>query len=347
MKTLRQCAGILIAGVLLFYLIKPFVLTHTQLKDVTFQVRWIWLIPSFGMMLFYRSLYIYPFAALLNGVAQKQVSFRTAFTLFHLANITRYLPGRIWGVVRLLSLSQQFGLSKTATGGSLTLHVGIETVLGGLFAMSLVFSTQIRGTIQIVLEKVSGHAVLLIIAIIGFVVGVAFIIPFLSTHAHRFLRTLRQTGEPLLQKSFSRQWVAIPTGHILLWICQGLAFFLFVKSFTPVGWEHAGILAACYAFAWIIGFLSFLTPGGLGIREGLLVVLLSNYMPASQATLVSLLCRVWMLSAECVLAGVAFSLRRQNTGVTLFIGGSGHSNHTLKCGLEVNSNEKRNYSNNL
>lgn len=347
MKTLRQYVGILIAGVLLFFLIKPFVQTHTQLKDVTFQVRWIWLIPSFGMMLFYRSLYIYPFASLLSGIAQKHVSFRTAFTLFHLANITRYLPGRIWGVVRLLSLSPQFGLSKTATGGSLTLHVGMETALGGLFATSLFFSTQIRDTVQIVLEKVSGHAALLLIAVIGFVVGVAFLIPALSTHAYRVLRTIRETSAPLLHKSYSHQWMAIPAGHILLWICQGLAFFLFVNSLTPVEWVHAGILAACYAFAWIIGFLSFLTPGGLGVREGLLALLLANYMPAPQATLVSLLCRVWMLSAECVLAGVAFSLRRQNVGVTLFSRGSGHSTHTLKAELELRSDEKRNSPHNL
>ena len=99
--------------------------------------------------------------------------------------------------------------------------------------------------------------------------------------------------------------------QILLWICQGFAFFLFVQSFASVQWTDAGVLTACFAFAWIIGFLSFLTPGGLGIREGLLGLLLANYMPAPQATLVALLCRVWMLSAEIVLAGVAFALNRR------------------------------------
>lgn len=74
---------------------------------------------------------------------------------------------------------------------------------------------------------------------------------------------------------------------------------------------RALILTACFAFTWIVGFLSFLTPGGIGIREGLLGLLLANYMPAPQATLVALLCRVWMLSAEMVLAGVAFALNRK------------------------------------
>ncbi len=76
-------------------------------------------------------------------------------------------------------------------------------------------------------------------------------------------------------------------------------------------WAHAGVLSACFAFAWIVGFLSFLTPGGFGIREGLLGILLANYMPALQATSVVLFCRVWMLSAEIVLACIVFLYNRR------------------------------------
>ena len=306
MKTLRQSLGYLIAGILLYFLIKPFLQTHTQLKDATFQVQWSWLVCSFGIILIYWSVYLSPFATLLSGITKKHVPFRAAFTLFHLANITRYLPGRIWGVVRLLSLSHRFGLSKTAVGSSLTLHVGIETTLGGLIGMSLIFSPKMRNTALGMLDKISGHTTLLSLACIGVLIATLFLMPKVSTHARQFLKTLTSLRQP------SRLWADVIVGHILLWICQGLAFFLFVKSFVPVVWWDAGVLTACFAFAWVIGFLSFLTPGGLGIREGLLGLLLANYMPASQATLVALLCRVWMLSAEIILAGAAFYLRKKS-----------------------------------
>ncbi len=306
MKNLRQYLGILVAGLLLFFFIKPFMQTHTQLKDVTLQIQWQLLIPAFVVLLLYRSLYTYPFSKLLSGIAQKRVTFQTAFTLFHLANITRYLPGRIWGVVRMLSLSQRFGLSKTAVGSSLTLHVGIETALGGLVVMSLLFSKAIREIAQDVLENISGHALLLTLAVIGIMAGVLFCIPKVSIHMARFLKTL----VPLLANS--HLWVSVLASHAMLWICQGLAFCLFVKSIAPVPWKDAGVLTAYYAFAWIVGFLSFLTPGGLGIREGLLGLLLANYMPAPKATLVALIARVWMLSVEIILAGIAFCIRQQN-----------------------------------
>ena len=254
--------------------------------------------------MFYRSLYTYPFSTLLSGFTEKYVSFRDAFTLFHLANITRYLPGRIWGVVRILSLSKGFGLSKTAVGSSLTLHVGIETALGGLIAMSVLFSDGMRQTATGVLETFSGHTLLLTLAVMVCLAGFVFLIPKLARHAKAFLKILT----PLLKTA--SLWVTVLAAHSLLWLCQGLAFFLFVRSFAPVQWADAGVLTSSFAFAWIVGFLSFLTPGGLGIREGLLGLLLANYMHLSQATSVALLCRLWMLSTEILLAGMAFLLHR-------------------------------------
>ena len=302
---IRQFFGFLIACILLFFLVTPFVQTHTSLKEEAFEIQPYWLIVSFGMLLFYRSVYTAPFATVLSGITQRHVSFRHAFMLFHLANITRYLPGRIWGVVRLLSLSPRFGLSKTATASSLTLHVGIESALGGLLAMTLLFSKQMRDTARGILEKFSGHTVLLTLAVIGLMTGILFCIPKVADHARAFLKTL----VPLLGNV--RLWGNVLASHSLLWCCQGTAFFFFLKSFSLVQWTDAGVLTACFAFAWIVGFLSFLTPGGLGIREALLSVLLANYMPAPHAVLVALLCRLWMLAAEMVLASTAFLLHRK------------------------------------
>ncbi|MCY3741042.1 MAG: hypothetical protein OXH00_08480 [Candidatus Poribacteria bacterium] len=305
MKTLRQCIGYLIAGILLYFLIKPFLQTHTAVKDATFEIYWGWLLCSFGTILFYWSAYLYPFATLLEGLTGSRVSFRDAFTLFHLANITRYLPGRIWGVVRLLSLSRRFGLSKTAVGSSLTGHVGIETAIGGLIALSLLFSKQMRQIATAVLETFSGQTFLLTVVVMGCLASVVFLIPQLSDHARQFLKTVA----PLLGNV--RLLANVLTCHCLLWLCQGFAFFLFVRSFAPVQWADVGVLTACFAFAWVVGFLSFLTPGGLGIREGLLGVLLANYMPETQATFLALVCRLWMLSAEILLAVIAFWIDRK------------------------------------
>lgn len=141
----------------------------------------------------------------------------------------------------------------------------------------------------------------MVLAICGILLMVIFGIPKLARYARQFLKNLR----PLLENS--RLWFSVLASHSLLWLCQGIAFFLFIRSLvSAVRWADAGVLMACYALAWIVGFLSFLIPSGLGVREGLLGLLLANNMPVPQATLIALLCRVWMLSAEIVLAGTAF-----------------------------------------
>ncbi len=101
--------------------------------------------------------------------------------------------------------------------------------------------------------------------------------------------------------------------YLLLWGCCGLAFFLFIKSLSPVEWSQLPVIIGIYATAWTIGFLSFITPSGLGVREGMLSLLLTVYLPPATATLVALLSRLWSTLAELVLASAALALHRKNT----------------------------------
>jgi len=46
----------------------------------------------------------------------------------------------------------------------------------------------------------------------------------------------------------------------------------------------------------------------LGVREGVLSVLLTTVLPPATATLVALLARLWTVAAELLLGGVAFAM---------------------------------------
>ena len=108
--------------------------------------------------------------------------------------------------MRLLSLSHQFGLSKAAVGSSLTGHVGVETALGGLIGLSLLFSPKMRETVQSVFGAFIGtDTVLLILTVVGLLIVILFLILTLSSKARQFLKTLRNSGTPLVQKPFRHQ----------------------------------------------------------------------------------------------------------------------------------------------
>lgn len=101
-------------------------------------------------------------------------------------------------------------------------------------------------------------------------------------------------------------WLA--GAYLLLWAFLGIAFFLFIKSLTLVSTSQLPVVTGTYAVAWSIGFLSIITPSGLGVREGILSLLLTSVLPPATAMLVALLSRLWTLGAELLLGGIAFGI---------------------------------------
>ncbi len=101
--------------------------------------------------------------------------------------------------------------------------------------------------------------------------------------------------------------------YVLAWALQGLGVYLLARSLCPgLGVAAAVPVIGAYGGAYALGFLSFVTPGGLGVREGALSYLLSSYLPLPAAILVAVLSRLWFTSFDIVMT--IASLRFSNTG---------------------------------
>jgi hypothetical protein len=61
----------------------------------------------------------------------------------------------------------------------------------------------------------------------------------------------------------------------------------------------------------VIGYLSLLTPSGLGVREGILALLLTEVFAAPLPTVIAIVARLWMVLAELLGAGVALVMWRR------------------------------------
>lgn len=310
MKILRQYLGSLIALMLLYFLVKEYIGVHNQISTTSIQLELFSLIPSFVLTLMYWLGLTVPWFLLLRAFTQTPISFHSVFLLFHLSNVTRYLPGRVWGVVRMLTLSKQFGLSRTTVGVSLPLHVGFQTLLAGIVIVPMLFSFSFYQSIHgIVSWHLSNQVKLLFVCGIVCIV-ILFCLPRFRASVKSVFTRVHQTGQDG-GYALRTCCLSLSVWHLLLWMCQGLAFFLFINSLFPVPFSQLYPISGAYTLAWLIGFLSIVTPGGLGVREGILTLLLSSYMPAAQAMLCVLLYRVWTISAETIWACTAFFLNRR------------------------------------
>jgi uncharacterized membrane protein YbhN (UPF0104 family) len=120
------------------------------------------------------------------------------------------------------------------------------------------------------------------------------------TVLNTFLRTLKKETIPEAIKY--RNIIQIFLLYIVIVLVQGIAFYLLVNALLYVPLQNLIGLTACFAVAGALGTLSFFAPSGLGVREGILALLLSTYIISPVAVLISLLARIWVTLAEVTCA---------------------------------------------
>jgi len=85
-------------------------------------------------------------------------------------------------------------------------------------------------------------------------------------------------------------------------VVKGLGFAFLVSSIFPLSFEHFFFACGVWIFTNVVGMLAVFAPNGLGVREGVLAVMLASIMPMEIAILLSVLSRVWTLVLDGVIA---------------------------------------------
>ena len=307
-RLLRQ-GGLLLAVVILFFLIKRLysLLIGLQGEAVVFQP--FWLLTSLVFLLGYRTLLVYPWRTLYCSASQTHVSFRSGWTLFQLSQLGKYLPGKVGQFASIIVLCRPLALSKTAAVVSTLQSVAFQCVLGVGMGVPVLLSPSASPLVHNGWAIFLRNAPIFIgIAIVIIVCGCAVVMLLQKDIFFSKLQGLQEGVRSLFSVAVTRRLLGLLGIYLLLWIYFGIAFFLFIKSIVPpIQLSHLLMIIAIYPLAWSLGVLSLVTPGGLGIREGILSVLLTLCLPPANAGLVALLSRVWVMSAEILLASIAWS----------------------------------------
>lgn len=132
----------------------------------------------------------------------------------------------------------------------------------------------------------------------------------------------RKASDAILRRAGREPLAAtLPFGRVAIllayyaggWALLGLAFAALAASVAPVEFAEVALLVGGYAFAWEVGFLSFVTPSGLGVKEGILFVILALVFPAPVAALLTVLSRLWQTLAEIIAAGAVWAFAKRGS----------------------------------
>lgn len=209
--------------------------------------------------------------------------------------VGKYLPGKIWGVVaRERDLAATGCTSKQAYTATyieqlLTLHSGAVLGLWALFLIDR------PGWWQA-----------------GFL-GISVLSMVIVPQSHRLLMRWvgdrlgsRWQGTPRLLDNLSLSvinYVRLFAGYLLQWLALGsilVTLQLVTTGVWPAGPQLA-LLIGVNAIAMTAGFLALFSPGGIGIREGVMVALLTPSLGLSQAMILSIAMRLVMVIADLLI----------------------------------------------
>jgi uncharacterized membrane protein YbhN (UPF0104 family) len=235
-----------------------------------------------------------------------QLDLRAALRIYLASEFVRYIPGNVWHVLTRILWVNKYGVSRPVAFASMTVELITKLAAGALiFALSLLFWSDI-GAIQKLL-----HGTPIVLGL-----GIALTLGLLVGLHPRVLNGVMSFGLRLLKRD--PVVLTLRYGDILLitlywlvsWAIAGTAFYLLLLSLLPA--VPISVLPVCigiYAIAWDIGFVSFITPSGLGFREGAIVGLFAlaiPFVPGTIAGILALFSRLVSTVAELVCVSIAY-----------------------------------------
>ncbi|WP_310571453.1 lysylphosphatidylglycerol synthase domain-containing protein [Gemmatimonas sp.] len=258
------------------------------------RVEWRWIAAASATVLAVYALLIQSWRVLLRGWGG-DLPYPAAVRIWTIANLGRWIPGKVWSVGALSVLAAREGVSGTAAAGAAVL--GTLLNIGAGFGIGVIMGAEGLDTVY------PGFRTGAMVATAVFLAGV-LALPRLLPPVLGWFAAKRGVPMASKQLSASTLWAAAAM-NAASWLGYGLAFALFSRGVTPRISSDPALFIAVFTASYLIGYLVLFSPGGLGFREAALTVFLVGVGAAGQgdAVILGVTSRVWLTVLE-VLPGL-------------------------------------------
>lgn len=235
---------------------------------------------------------------LINRFTGHYISYSLALRSTGFSIFGKYIPGKVWmvlGKASIVSRNSKHSITDLLNNSFYSQILGI--ISGLLFGLPFLFRFNSTWFVAIYFVLIF---LLLFIAYNG--------IPF-SWIPARF-KKIKERFTALHSLSFKQVNILLIT-FISEWILLGIGFLYLYRSITDVnpGFELSTI--SLFPFSSVLGILAIFTPGGLGIREGVLAYLMELIrLEDDKSITIAAASRIWFLFGEVFifLIGVLIAL---------------------------------------
>jgi len=296
----REAVRWTLAAAILWFLGSRLAQDWPTVRPALGQLRWEWALASLLPGVAYFLFRITAWRSVLVSLNVRP-KWSAAGRIWMNGEIIRYIPGNLWSIVGRVAQYGSLGTSRTTVFASMVIET-LVLLLGsvGVSAIGLLpyaaFDFPGRTWGLIAIAAISALAI-----------------------SRRPLRLLVRFIERVLRR---REPIAL-TGPVFrayaLMILSWVAFALFQLMMTisvNVSIDGSDAVAMCGVFtlSWLLGYVSFLTPSGLGVREAALVWLLRPYVDTGTAVLIAVVSRVAMMIVEVGVLAVFHMKKTRESG---------------------------------
>ena len=173
------------------------------------------------------------------------------------------------------------------------------SIFTALPILGLVFYKELKNDVSIFLP--------LILSVPFLLISVRPVFKYIADNLLKLLKKESLSQSYLLKSSelFKQQiWFVLPR------FINAAGFILITASVTTITPSMYPGLGAAYVLAGIIGILALFVPSGIGVREGVIILLGSIYLPLEVITLIALLTRFYATIADLLLGIIYYFLTR-------------------------------------
>jgi glycosyltransferase 2 family protein len=219
------------------------------------------------------------------------------------AQVGKYLPGNVGHYVGRVVLGTRVGLPASTVTLAMTVEFGLLIAIAALLGLPMLQFTLAR-------LGAAWHAPpstqLLVLAACGVVIVMVLLV--IARWRPALLHSLKQWAMQLRAPLGS----ASAVGRLALSLCLSMAVFglsscaLLLLGELPqdVGFEMLRRVVSLYSVAWIVGALTPGAPGGIGVREAILIEGLTPLWGAGEAVAGALAFRVVTVATDVIALGL-------------------------------------------
>ena len=279
-------------------------------KVVSLQPAPVYLLLALPIALLVRFMLSRVWMVMIRQYGERVNSYLELNYVYAKAWLGKYIPGKVAWIAGKVYFAAEQGISKKVLGVTAIVEAGIQmiTALGVAF-LFLLLSGQF--------SEIDSR-LLIFLGICFVVVLLLFIPPIFNYCISTSLFIVR--GERLSEelKLGFVSFFKINGLHTLIHALGSVPFFCLIKTVYPeLELSLFFYLGAVSLFSGVLGTMAVFAPSGLGVREGVQLLLLAPVLPKEVVVVAVLVSRIWSVTLDLLFFGISLVLSRSKRHVAV------------------------------